>query len=63
MLQPFSSMLEALGLVPSMFQKIKMNIGGDLEHSSLKGRGIERSMGVCLGTLETVTAAELRTTE
>ena len=46
-----------------MFQRIKVNVGGDLEHSSLKGRGIERSLGVCLRTLETVTAAELRTIE
>jgi hypothetical protein len=62
-LQLLPSMVEALSLIPSMIQRIKVNVAGDLEHSSLKGRGVERRLGVYLRTLETVTAAELRTVE
>ena len=45
MLQLLPSMVEALSLIPSMIQRIKVNVAGDLEHSSLKGRGVENQQG------------------
>lgn len=53
MLRGRSNRTEVRGLVPSTFQKIKVEVGCDLEHSSLKDRGREERPGLRLRTMET----------